>query len=338
VKRVLVACNCVGGTNSVKPVIELLAIDKDVRITWAKNENEVMEYLGRHQPSIGITSPCSGVGRFMTQVINAPTVAIQNQWRAGLDIWDEVLHKPEYIFVNDELDKQIVLDVWPPEDQSIEVIVTGYPAMDQYADFDVEAARSRAGSLGINVSGDFPIVLFAGQWWHTGQAIMETVDALNAVGKRVNFIPRMHPNMAKMSYEEMPAWKSALAEFRLGNLVLNSGHVPIEDLIATATVVVSMFSTVLQEAAILQKQNIAILYPDTGASLYKREAGLNVQDYPLVSLGCTTLVQNRDELIDRLMEAMLSGDGLGLQSKQKEAFLNDGKNTQRAVDFIRSLI
>lgn len=332
-KRILAVCKCTGGTNAVRPVADLLA--KDYSVEWIDHDRgEDVKY----HPDAIITSVCSRVGRdiirYFRQTTDRPlTIAVNDQWTSGLNIWQEVNFKPDFVFVNDEFDRRLVIDAWGGFSQS-RVLISGYPAMDKYANFSIEEAKVRVSeSLGIDVSGHIPVVLFAGQWWQTGHAILETVDTLNGFGKFVHFIPRAHPKMTVESPEELPAWEKALSRFNSGNLVVNSSSCNISDLIGVSTIVVSMFSTVLQEAAILRKQNIAVLYPKTGGRVYNTECGIDVSQYPLIALGCTALATNRKELTGHMARAL--SNQLDLTENQRKTFKLDGKNAQRVADFIK---
>lgn len=329
-KKILIVCKCIGGTNSIKPVVELLEKMGLYDFEWIKHDRpDEIKYI----PDAIITSVCSRIGRDVARnfVGKCPIIAIQNQWTAGLyDIWANADFKPDFVLVNDKIDRRQTVEAWPGFNEE-RAIITGYPAMDKYANFDIDAARARVTqSLGIDVSGRIPVILFAGQWWQTGHAILETVFVLNQIGRFVHFIPRPHPGMKEHSYEELPAWERALSSYDSGNLVVNSSSCAISDLVGASTLVVSLYSTVLQEAAILRKQNIAILYPDTGQRLYEAVSG--VSDYPMVSLGCTALAKNREDLSRYLRKAL--DNSLDLENNQKKYFKIDGQNTARVAEVI----
>lgn len=350
--QIAFVCRDVGGANTLLPVANLLREKHQIR--WIAQENgrgkdilknssqdfefysslSAISAISKGPVAAVVSSMCSTAGQDLARFFKGlcPIITIQDQWTAGLhDVWADPKHRPDYVLVNDELDKAFVLRAWPGFDVN-RVSVTGYPALDKYANLDVQDAKTRVKNT-LSLSDDKPVILFAGQWWQTGHAITELVRALNELGRNIYLIARPHPAMKDNTPDEVPLWERALAEFRSGTLV-DSSFCGISDVIAASDLVLSMYSTTLNEAAILRLPNIAILYPDHGLKVYIEVA--KSDDYPMVSLGCTAKAGNYEELRGLIRTALTSD--LGLRPAQERTFQLDGKNAQRAADFISSLI
>lgn len=346
---ILAVCKDVGGTNALLPVMNLLK--KNHQIRWIAQDNgrgrDVLNGLGQsfelysslNQVSKDgvvavVSSMCSTAGQDLARRFkgSCPVITIQDLWTAGLyDVWTDPKYRSDYILVNDELDKMFVLQAWL-NFCADRVIITGYPALDKYANFDIQSAKTKVKNL-LSLVNNKPIILFAGQWWQTGHAITELVHVLNELRQDVYLIARLHPAMKDNTPEEVPLWEQALAEFNSGTLV-DSSSCGISDVIAVSDLVLSMYSTTLTEAAILRLPNIAILYPDHGLKVYIETA--KSDNYPMVSLGCTAKAGNYEEL-RKLVHTALTSD-LGLRSAQEKVFNLDGNNASRAAEFISSLI
>lgn len=348
--KIVFVCRDVGGANALLPVANLLR--KKNQIQWVVQENgrgkDVLKSSGQDfelyssaseisKDSVNafVSSMCSTAGQELAPHFkgSCPVVAIQDQWACGLyNVWNDPKCRPDYILVNDELDKDFVLKAWPDFDPD-GIIITGYPALDKYAHLDVQGVKTRVKNT-LSLSLQKPVVLFAGQWGHTGHAIMELVKALNEIRQEVSLIVRPHPAMKDNAPEEMPLWEQALAEFHSGTLISDSSPCTMPDVIAASDLVLSMYSTSLCEAAIMRIPNIAILYPDHGMKEYVEVA--KTDNYPMVSLGCTAKASNYEELV-QLVRTSLSSD-LGLRSAQEKTFNLDGNNAFRAANFISSIL
>ena len=348
-KTVLAVCKNVGGANALLPVMDLLKAN--YRIRWIVQDDgrakDVLKSLGYEfdlflsvervykEDIIAIVSGmCATVGQALSRHFKGlyPVITIQDQWGAYLgDVWSDPEHRPDYILVNDQLDKDIVLKTWFPY-ESKKVVITGYPALDKYANLDVQSVRKRVKNV-LSIKDNRPVVLFTGQWWHRGHAIGELVKALNEIKLDVYLIARPHPAMKDNASEEIPLWDRALTEFHSGTLI-DSSCCDTFDIITASDLVISMYSATLQEAATIKIPNIAILYLNQGMKKYIEVTRMD--NYPMVSLGCTAKAGNYEELV-RLLKTALTSD-LGLRPAQEEAFSLDGKNALRAADFISSLV
>ena len=184
---------------------------------------------------------------------------------------------------------------------------------------------------------DKPVILIGGQGEGTALMLSEVVAALNELRKDCYVVVRPHPRTKDDHMAEMAPIQRAIAQLKIGTPVFDFfGKTDTQSLLASADCVLSMYSTVLIEAAILQKQNIAVLYPDEGKRVWDNANNGKVKDFPLVDLGATAKATNRSELIQCIRCAF--DDSLGLYAAQRKHFAQDGTNARRIADFICSLL
>ena len=290
------------------------------------------------EPDALVTSMCSegGMGRNLVPLMGLagiPVIALQDFWGARLwTEWADKKFRPDHICVNDEIGANIVLKAWPDFDRSM-IEITGFPAMDKYAGFDVKSTSSRVRSA-LGLTSDKPIIFYAGQIEREGELINEVVMALNEINADIYFVPRSHPRMKNNAPTEVPKWEQALASFTGGTLV-DSSACDTPSVTAAADLIISGFSTVNVEAANLGKDNISVLYPEIGMQLFKAELPY-LDDFPLVQLGCSAKATNRRELRSLIKESL--ANKLGLREAQEKNFRPDGKNAKRAAEFITSIL
>lgn len=283
-----------------------------------------------------VTSMCSG-GGFGRNVIpflkgsGCTIFAVQDFWGARMQTdWADPQHRPDYLLVNDQVAVEIAKTAWTDFDPE-RIVITGSPAFDQLSRIDV-AEQSIAVRKQLGLKDGIPIVLFGGQLAGSGEALLELVNVLNTTGSRVNLIARKHPRMAEDAPGEERKWIEALAN-STGCFLVDSSTYDPQSLIAAADVVVSMYSTMLVEAAYLRKPNIAILYDDLGKPQLVADTGGVLQEFPPAQLGCTAKAANRHDLYDLVLKAL---DGtMNLRVAQEQHFVLDGQNADRAATFIR---
>ena len=344
-----------GGTAGVLPVVRVLrargeepllfANGKAIEILKKSDERyiacelraeEVLERFGT--PEVLLTSMCSqgGIGRDLVELLagKVPTVALQDSWGSRLwTAWAEPDYRPDFICVNDEVGQNIVMHAWPEFPRDC-VKVTGYPALDRYFDYDSAKSKQEVREK-LGLKDPLSVVFFGGQIKRTGEVLSELVSALNDLDERVYFIPRQHPRMMDDAPEQTALWLEALGRFRNGVLISDTAAFDAQSLIAASGVTVSMFSTVLVEAAVMRKQNISMLYPDSGWAEFVAETGGGMSESPIVDLGCSAKATNREELTDCLIRGLWHR--LCLEDSQKRTFSADGKSAQRVANFICSL-
>ena len=295
--------------------------------------DDVLSRYPNERPDLLLTSMCSGggVGRDLVPHLRGvcPIVALQDTYGARLlTDWSESRFRPDLICVNDEVGAHIVRESWP--DMSADRIkITGYPALDMYNGYNaVDVAIKTRQAL--QLESEKPIVVYCGQVARAGEALQEVVAVLNELQRDLYFIPRQHGRMMIDAPEQVPYWQKGLTDFKGGTLVKDTSVVETTSLLASADVVLAMYSTVLIEAAVLRKQSIAILYPNVGMHQFLAETGNVMPEFPLVSLGCTFKASSRQELTDALNIAL--GRSLKLEANQSRYFLTDGKNAQRVFE------
>ena len=358
---ILAVCKDPGGTNNILPVVKalrenlnydirLIANGTAVKILSETQENyEVLNSAGeafRRYPNPGamITSMCSdgGVGRDLVPILRGrcPTVAFHDYWGSRLFTeWRDPKYRPDFSVVNDELDVKIVMMAW--SDYKIDqLIVTGYPMFDQYAVKHDETAllAEISSKLGIETQSK-PIVLFpCGIFKGASRFLSEIIGVLNELGQDIFFIPRFHPSLKQNAPEEIELWGQILKKFKGGTLIANSSACSTQDLIRTASVVISDFSTTLLEAILVRKPNISVCYLEEIQRIYRGEfAGVGelMLDPPFVTLGCSAKATDKTCLGQQILDAI--NGKLGLQNAQEKHFSLDGKNALRAAKFISSL-
>ncbi|MBI4214931.1 CDP-glycerol glycerophosphotransferase family protein, partial [archaeon] len=261
-KRVWAVAKDPGGTNGVLPVVKVLrerGVHVDLIAHGKAPELAQVKELGTYLvaghdpqnvldtlplPDAYITSMCSegSVGRSLIPLMRErgiPTIGAQDFWGGHLiSCFSNPVHQPDYIWVNDELGADVVQRAWSGFDRE-QIWVTGFPAMDKYAQVDVKSTRQRV-RMNLQLEEESSIVLFAGQLQGTGQLLGTVVNALNILtttGVRVAFAPRQHPRMPNNAPWEMPLWEEALARFRVGQL-LDTSIVSTPEMVAAADVVV----------------------------------------------------------------------------------------------------
>lgn len=358
-KRVWAVVKDPGGTNGVLPVVSVLR-EHGVQVNLIAHgkapELPQVRALGTYLvvgpdpqevlatlplPDAHITSMCSegGVGRDLIPLLRergAPTVAAQDFWGGALvQLFRDPQYWPDYICANDELGADIVCRAWPGFTRE-RIWVTGFPAMDKYAQVDAATVRSRVRDQ-LGVQEGLPLVLFAGQLEGTSQLLAQVVSALNAIADTIGvaFAPRQHPRLRNNAPDEIEPWNKALASFAGAQLLADTSACPTPDMVAAADVAVSSFSTVLVEAACLRKPVIAINDPVEMARLRESVGGV-MDEFPLVELGCARKVTSPQELREALHTALTSG--LGLRGAQERHFTLDGKNAERAADRVLALL
>ncbi|OGN05655.1 MAG: hypothetical protein A2831_00525 [Candidatus Yanofskybacteria bacterium RIFCSPHIGHO2_01_FULL_44_17] len=344
-------CKDPGGTNGVLPVVdELRKIGYEVLLIANGNALERLptmnipfltleEALAKSTiPDIFLTSMCyqGGVGRNLIPLMRSagvPVITLQDFWGAQLKPeWEDRKFRPRFVCANDEVGADIIQRAWPGFHRSC-IEITGFPAMDKYASLDV-GGTSKKVREGLGIPADGKVVLYCDQIDYAGEVLTELVESLNSLGRNdIYFIPRMHPRLPKDNPDGFPKFQEAMKLFRAGTLIADSSRFTTSEVITAATVVLSMYSTVNIEASCIRKQNISMLYPDYGMGLFLKGANGIMDEFPLVSLGCSTKVTNRQELVAALTESL--GSGLGLVSAQEKAFQLDGKNAFRVANLVK---
>ena len=344
-----IICKDPGGTAGVLPIFyKLRELGKEVTLfangkavdLLPEIESDFKAYKSAEEllkdnlvlPEILVTSMCSkgGVGRDLVPMLRGldiPTVALQDFWgsRLGTD-WKDPQYWPECICVNDPVASKIVLKAWPDFSEE-RIQITGYPALDQYANYDPVQSRVKMRQK-LGIVGNIPVILFAGQVQGTGDVIETVIEASNKLEDEISLIIREHPRMRDDAPKEITKWEKAIESFNNGSLVESSSF-DTSLVLAAADVVLGAFSTVLVHAAVLQKEVIAVLFPDQGMAEFRRQGGGFRDEFPLVSLGCAVQAKDQKNLSEFLDKAL--NEGLGLEKNQEQTFCLDGKNAERVV-------
>lgn len=287
-------------------------------------------------PKVLITdlSTGGGVGRDIIPLIREKSIVVagQSYWGAHLlDSWRDQRFRPDYIWVNDSVDQEIVLRAWG--DFEIEkILVTGYPAFDRYAGLDIQKIRAHTRHT-LGLEDDLPVVLYAGGGNASAATLGEVVDVLNDLATDCYLLPRVHPRAKQDFASELVQWQRSLARSR-SRIVMDwfnqCGPMELMSLCtANRGVVVSMFSTMLAEAACLRVPTLAVLYPELGwrefcTSVALAESNMNIR------LGCAEVARSREE-VHRSLSLALRQQFSRIEC-QNTYFHIDGQNTRRVVE------
>ena len=353
--QVWAVCKDPGGTASILPAVRelrrrrvpvtLFGNGKAVELLTNRGEkftpaSDTQSVLSQHSPPrVLLTSMCGdgGVGRDLVPLLwdQSKIVAVQDFWGAQLlTSWSDQQYRPHVICVNDRVGSELVEKAWPDFHPS-QVIITGYPALDKYVNYDATKA-DRATRDTLDITLDEYVILFGGQLEGSGAMLSELIEALNVIGTPITLIARPHPRMSNDAPEEMTLWSQSLRQRQTGRIVDSAKVSDVRALISTASLVVSMYSTMLVEAAVMRRDNISLLYPKVGAKQLCESTGGLMSDFPLVTLGCSQKAEHIDQLIQLIRRAI--NTSLALRADQERTFRLDGHNSSRVADLIASLM
>lgn len=346
-----------GGTNTVLPVSRLLRNEFDIQYLASGRAEVILGEAGEQFETIGdldqirqkypkpqaiVTSMCfsggGGPGRDLVPLYKGicPIIALQDLWGAQLlTTWKDPIYRPDFICINDQLGADIVLRAWPDFNPS-RIEQTGFPALDKYSNYNSDQIALELRKK-LAIPANIPIVTFGGQAEGSAETLAELISVLNELDRKVYLIPRSHPNMKSDYPHEVEPWAKALDSFRSGILLRDSSVFKTPEILALSSVIISMYSTMLLEASVLRKQNIAILYPE-GKALpeFLHEMQGLMSEPPTVTLGCTSKASCRNELKKTLLEAL--EDNPRIRQNQEKYIQLDGKNSLRTAEFIKKII
>ncbi len=143
-------------------------------------------------------------------------------------------------------------------------------------------------------------------------------------------IPRLHPKWmsdpSKAEFKKL--WLETLkpAEER-GKVYWADASVDTRSLIRSATEVVSIYSNVLREAALLNRMPVSWT---SDIARTRMLANNGFSQYPLVSIGATLEVSSTEEYLARVHRTCTKGH-LDILNKLRETVQEDGRATERVV-------
>lgn len=249
--------------------------------------------------------------------------------------WRDPKFWPGAILVGDGVGAKAVRKAWPTFNPE-RIGVTGYPALDKYADSaDVFAEAERMKTA--HAVEFVPSVFYAGSTLG-GRGLMMLVEAIEGTHRRVDLIVRQHPGMERNEPEEVPVWEEAVRRYtaHLGFKIAapSCAEWSTASLIAAADVTVSAYSTVLLEAVMLRRPNITLWTPEIREAFMSKERGFGgvLDEFPPATLGCTAQAEHVRGLGGLL--ALSFAGGLDLSGAQERCYPADGKNARRAAEFI----
>ena len=313
----------------------------DMPFMVAKDARQYQEY-GYNLPDLLVTGMASNedhLGRELVPICKRagiPTVAIQDYWGAQLwTSWADRQYHPDYIFVNDDIGKKLVIDAWP-EYRKDHIIIASYPALDALVRIDQPSTRNKI-NRELNLNPNWPLLVFCGETDGTVETLQKTVQILNSVEMdNFYFTARPHPKMGKERPDLLSSWDQALKTLKKGKLVESSNQ-STTDMLCAANAAVAMYSTTLVEKAALGGGVISVMYPEIGEKVFKSRFAGQLEEFPLNTLGCSRKVSNNIQFKEAIQDALcgkLEGD---LDDAQLEVFKLKGRNAITAASVINDI-
>ncbi|MEK7066168.1 MAG: hypothetical protein AAB965_01180 [Patescibacteria group bacterium] len=213
------------------------------------------------------------------------------------------------------------------------VIATGNPAMDALA--NVRASDSLQNSLGGVYTRGKRIVVALGQDESTTPMLEGLVEALEQEGNYI-LIPRFHPKWLSdpSKAEHCNRWHSILDRAKRGS-VLWLNNESTHEILTLSHIAVSIYSTVLVEAAILGTIPVSWMSPIGQEKMAQALGGL--RKFPLVSTGAAIGVSSADEFLSLVPKHQTAKSGAQLRETTRMV-PSDGRNTERVVRAISDLL
>lgn len=281
-------------------------------------------------PDLIITSMCSGenLGRSLITEFRdkCTTVAMPDSpWGRYQKEWSDLRYRPGYLIVNDQICKDNALKIWTDYDLDY-IKIFGWPYLDQYFDYDVKSARRSVREF---CGSYFPVVTFIGQLDGTSKVLREVILALNALNPRASFICRLHPRCSDAEKEEC---SKVLQEFKGDKLIVDSSEFDTSTVIAGSTVVVSVYSLSIIEAAALRTPAISVI-TESGYSMFASDLGNKLKPC-FYDMGCCLEVYNLAELTVAIQQGIAHELSSRIACLKEQALIIDGKNAERVANFL----
>lgn len=294
---------------------------------------------GRPDVYLLTMSSKGGVGRDLVPMMKTlvkdhrpMVVGLQDYWGARMGVeFKSPVFWPDYLCVNDSVSKEIAARVWPSG--LCEVVPVGWPHLDDLKDMEVEktsnAVRAHFGLTGKKV------VAWFGQLQGSGLTFLEVVKALKQVDAEIYLVARNHPRMLVDGPEkDKAATQEALDLWGSERIITDSKAFSAEQISCAADLNVSMYSTVLNTSAALQKPTLSVMFAGLGTSFLAQETGGVLLQNPLVELRACEGVDRPQDLLP-VINGMLK-NGNPNSEVQAQAFRLDGRNASRVADLIES--
>ncbi|MFA5173413.1 MAG: hypothetical protein WC435_03400 [Candidatus Paceibacterota bacterium] len=269
-----------------------------------------------------------------------PIIAIPDQWSTPFFSggWKNRECYPDVVCVNDEIGRGAVRS-WGFNGFIVE---TGWPALDVYADREKWKAKNQEMReklyLALKLSLKTKLIFFIGQGSReNAEALQELLETTAKIGLSVKVIAMEHPNMRRHEPEGTKFWDRVVGveEEKGQSLLLKSSGFSSLEVLMAADVVVSDFSSMLTEAAILGKSVISVFYPSKRICEIFKKWDWAQNTFPLEALGCCFKAENRDQLQEFLERALISG--FEFSERAKKVFRLDGKNSARVAKIVENL-
>ncbi|MFA6082395.1 MAG: hypothetical protein WC773_03220 [Patescibacteria group bacterium] len=345
-RNILMICADTGGAEGIIPVYRQLAQDQrnTVRVvadgpatklliegatSYLCLGPECCDKLG-WMPDLVVTSLDSSgnIGFALVQHLRqngytGPVVALSDYPVSGAltnDEWPNA--RPDYITAGDEVGKQIILRAWPDFNPD-RAVVTGYPAFDRLAGFEMDAVRCWVRQE-LGISPEWCLVSAFSSIEQTGEMMRNVVRVIMTCTFPVRAALRPHPRLAERAPEEFAAYQAAFAS--LGDMAVDTSDFTTDEVIAASDVVIAPYSTVLGRAAAMGVSAVNYALPHTD-KMYEKDATIAPR-FPWVEAGYVAEARTLADLRDMLNAPPRVGRG--------PAF--DDNSALRAATFIDSLL
>jgi hypothetical protein len=292
------------------------------------------------RPKLVIAGTCSGGGISplpLTEAAHAygiPVLWVQDF--AGnhqkQEFKERTFIKPDWVALPNECAKNLLLSSWQDFKEE-HARITGQPAFDRLAAVDcMNARRELCAMLGLPIN--LPILYFAGQAWGTPEAMRILRDALAKISQPVSLVVRYHSRMlrsdAPKDFKEIyAACKEIEGGFGAFTPIDATIAVTGDIAMAGADIIMSMYSSVLFEAAYLRKAAVSIFPPEAAKALMQEST---LSSFPPSDLGACFSASSAEEL-SKILHCIIT-EGNVLLPLQEAHYRNDGKNTERVARWI----
>lgn len=212
------------------------------------------------------------------------------------------------------LDKYDIKDLF-----SGEIAETGYPRIDLGFNLSQERRDEIREKLGFK--NDKPIVFYAPTWRGTSQSKDFDTQRLQSD------IHKLKSDKYNLLFRGHHLVESLLSEIKL-DVVVAPKEIDSNELLGFCDILITDYSSIIYDFLALNKPAISYVYD---FDEYKEERGLYFEKDEMVGAVCSTISEVKQSILDNLKK---SKSNVLSRDIEKYAYLDDGKATQRTIDFL----
>lgn len=362
-KTIIVGSQDTGSGEALAPVVKVLGERYNLVVYAGARAADVLEKphygllpLPKISTSLnfslilgGISQSGPGIERRLTRWAKAqkiPTVWISDSFSGtqakhlykphGADVY------PDYFCLPYQGSKGFLVKTAPYFDES-KVLVTGNPAFDELfvlAQKRDEIRGKIRGDIGLDDS--VKLLVFASQAEQCDiDNLNDVVDGLlgipNEMRKKIVLGVRFHPADRKKIEQFKPAMER-LTEVGRGRIVDTYSVTGINELMLAADAVASMFSTVNLKSLYFRGVPYYLLHLKEAREILYRDQRITPDQLPMVESGAGVLISDRSQFqpaFEMLFDGLFQHN---IREAQKKYYPLDGKNTERVVHLIDSIL